>query len=195
MSRVTKPILPRAPGVLQVLPTLVHVQTHLDEDLSLAALARGAGQSPFQFHRRFRAALGETPKQYVDRLRLEWSAFRLVMHRASITTIALESGFRSPETYVRSFRRRFGMTPTAYRDRHRFVAPDREAKNRRRLEEVLDGYELSQTRVQEFADLHLAFIRHVGPYETVTDEYWDRLLRWWKRRRLPGVSHFPRYRT
>jgi AraC family transcriptional regulator len=177
------------PDALQVLPSLVHVQLHLEGDLSLAALARQAGQSPFQFHRRFKSAVGETPKQYVDRLRLEWSAFRLVMHRASIAAIAFECGYRDHETYARAFRRRFGTTPTAYRNRHRFTAPGAGAKGgkRDRLEELLEGYELSATRVQEFAQLHLAFIRHVGPYETVSDEYWHRLDEWWRRKRLPGL--------
>jgi len=189
MPRALRAESPRPPTALQVLPALVHVQTHLDDNLSLAALAGHAGQSPFQFHRRFKGAVGETPKQYVDRLRLEWSAFRLIMHRASITTIALECGFQNHETYARAFRRRFGTTPSAYRDRHRFTTPGaggREGK-RRRLEEQLEGYELSATRVQEFAELHLAFIRHLGPYETVTDEYWHRLDQWWRRRRLPGL--------
>ena len=182
----------QASKAAQVLPTLVHVQTHLEDDLSLAALARQAGMSPFQFHRRFRGAVGETPKQYVDRLRLEWSAFRLIMHRAGIAAIAFECGYRDHETYARAFRRRFGTTPTAYRDRHRFTTPGAGATGgkRRPLEELLEGCQLSATRVQEFSELHLAFIRHVGPYESVSDQLWHPLEEWWRRRRLPGRPIF-----
>jgi transcriptional regulator GlxA family with amidase domain len=53
---------PKTGGVVQLLSTLVHVQAHLEGDLSLAALARHAGLSPFQLARRFTAAVGETPK-------------------------------------------------------------------------------------------------------------------------------------
>jgi transcriptional regulator GlxA family with amidase domain len=55
----------------QLLPVLVLIQARLDEDLPLDRLARLAGLSRFHFLRQFRALTGETPKQYVLRLRLE----------------------------------------------------------------------------------------------------------------------------
>jgi AraC family transcriptional regulator len=184
--------MPDASKAEQVLPTLVHVQTHLEDDLSLAALARRAGMSAFQFHRRFRAAVGETPKRYVDRLRLEWSAFRLVMHRAGIAAIAFECGYQDHETFARAFRRRFGTTPTAYRNLHRFTTPGGGATGgkRRALDELVEGYQLSATRVQVFTELNLAFIRHTGPYESVSDQLWNHLGEWWRRRRFPGRPIF-----
>ena len=55
---------------------LVHIQAHLDEDLSLAVLSAKASLSPAHFQRTFQALIGETAKNYVARLRLERAAFR-----------------------------------------------------------------------------------------------------------------------
>ena len=62
---------------------LVHIQAHLDEDLSLDVLSAKASLSPAHFQRTFQALVGETPKNYVARLRLERAAFRLLIHNAT----------------------------------------------------------------------------------------------------------------
>jgi len=54
-----------------LLSTLVHIQTNLEDDLSLGMLAERVGFSTYHFHRLFRDALGEPVKEYVRRLRLE----------------------------------------------------------------------------------------------------------------------------
>src|SRR5215472_9971555 len=81
----------------------------------LRTLAAWAGASPFQLHRAFRAMVGESPKQYTLRLRLERAATRLVKRDASVLEVALGAGFRSHEVFTRAFSRRFGVTPNAYR--------------------------------------------------------------------------------
>ena len=94
---------------------LVHIQAHLDEDLSLDVLSAKASLSPAHFQRTFQALVGETPKNYVARLRLERAAFRLLIHDVTLLDIALDCGFQNHETFTRAFRRRFGMPPSSYR--------------------------------------------------------------------------------
>ena len=84
-------------------------------DLSLDALAARAGWSPFHFHRAFRKVVGETPKQYMLRLRLERAAARLATGSDPVVRIAADAGFASHEVFTRAFRRQFGLTPSAYR--------------------------------------------------------------------------------
>ena len=90
---------------------------HLDEDLSLTALADQAGLSAFHLHRMFSSAAGETPKQFTLRLRLARASAMLLTTGDSVLDIALACGFQSHEAFCRAFRRRFGMTPSAYRAR------------------------------------------------------------------------------
>ena len=59
--------------------------------------------------------VGETPKQYIQRLRLERAAARLISSNEAVLDVALASGFDSHEVFTRAFRRHFGRTPSAYR--------------------------------------------------------------------------------
>lgn len=76
----------------RMIPTLVHIQTHLDDDLKLEGLARLAGVTPSHFSRSFSAKVGESPRAYVERLRLERAAVLLVVRAASVLEIALDPG-------------------------------------------------------------------------------------------------------
>lgn len=90
---------------------------HDAQDQSLADLAARLGQSPSHAHRTLSSALGETPKEFTQRLRLDRAAGLLLTAKDTILDIALICGFESHEVFVRAFRRRFGMTPSAYRKR------------------------------------------------------------------------------
>ena len=105
----------RKAAIHRIVPALVHIQAHLDEDLSLDLLAGQVELSKFHFHRLFREATGETPKEYVDRLRLEWAALQLRMRRVTVLELALECGYRSHEAFTRAFRARYAMSPRDYR--------------------------------------------------------------------------------
>lgn len=174
---------------------LVHVQANLEEDLALGSLARLAGLSPFHFERQFSRLVGETVKQYTQRLRLERAAIRLLLHRSRVLDIALDCGFQGPETFTRAFRRRYGLSPRGYRQRG-FPRPPRPAPPPRTAR-PLDGAvtELSSTTLQSLEDLHLAFIRHTGPYEQVSETLWANLTTWARRHRIPepfillGIGH------
>jgi AraC family transcriptional regulator len=85
------------------------------KNVRLAHLAAETGQSPFHAHRGLRAVLGETPKHFTLRLRLDRAAAALISSNASILEIALDCGFESHEAFCRAFRRRFRVSPSAYR--------------------------------------------------------------------------------
>lgn len=171
-----------------LIPLLVHIQANLDQDLALAGLSRKAGLSPFHLQRLFKAVIGETPKEYTSRLRVERAAFRLLIHESSLLDIALECGFQNHETFIRAFRRRFGKSPRGYRkwmqgeavswNEHAHVLPD-----------AAQAFEISATKVIRLRPLHLAFRRHVGPYESVPESIFDELEQWaiaGPGRQLPG---------
>jgi AraC family transcriptional regulator len=98
-------------------PALSFARQNLGKNVALAELAAKTEQSLFHAHRTLRMALGETPKQFTLRLRIDHAAAALVGSRNSILDIALECGFENHETFCRAFRRRFGMSPSAYRKR------------------------------------------------------------------------------
>ena len=170
----------------KLLPLLVHIQAHLDGDLSLAALSRKAGLSPSYFHRLFKAAIGETPGDYVMRLRVERGAFRLLLHDARLVDVALDCGFQNHETFIRAFRRVLGKTPSEYREWIRRQVFERNHRGREASAEVGSAFELSPTKIVRLRSMHLAFLRYIGPYESVPATLFDALEQWAGQRRLPG---------
>src|SRR6185436_9811401 len=156
----------------RMLAVLVHIQEHLDDPLPLEELADVAHFSPFHFHRIFRGMVGESVKEHVRRLRLERAAHRLRFSGDRVTDIALEARYESHEAFTRAFRDMFGESPSAFRVRRRvaahgpapsgvhFAAEGELAGFRRVLRR---GAPLS-ARVEDLADVRVAFVRHLGAY-------------------------------
>jgi AraC family transcriptional regulator len=95
---------------------LVEVQSRLHTPIDLASMAEAFGASPSYFHRLFRDSTGETPRRYIERLRLERAALLLTMTAKTAAHIADSVGIARHETFSRSFRRRFGKSPSQFRE-------------------------------------------------------------------------------
>jgi transcriptional regulator GlxA family with amidase domain len=93
------------------------IQGHLDQDLSVEALAKKACLGARHFSRRFKDAFGTSPASFVENLRLGAARQRLSLANQAIESVAKSVGFRSPDAFRRAFERRFGINPTSYRKR------------------------------------------------------------------------------
>ncbi|WJH35783.1 AraC family transcriptional regulator [Paenibacillus sp. CC-CFT747] len=94
-----------------------YIESRLAEELTLGELARRACFSEFHFHRVFQALTGEPVMEYVRKRRLATAACRIAYTRDKLIDIALDSGFRSQETFIRAFKKLFHLTPGDYRRR------------------------------------------------------------------------------
>jgi transcriptional regulator GlxA family with amidase domain len=95
------------------------IADHLDEDLSVPALARRAAMSARHFARIFRTATGATPARYVERARVEAARRRLEESDEGVDAIAADCGFGTAETMRRAFLRGVHVAPSDYRRRFR----------------------------------------------------------------------------
>ncbi len=163
---------------------LIHIEAHLDQDLSAPAVARVAGLSASRFHRVFVAEIGDTPHEYVARLRLDRAAFYLATQEGPIADIAVAVGYETPETFTRAFARRFAATPSAYRAAAPVIAhiPAR----RPGFEQQAGEGVLSAVRAAELRSQPVAFLRHIGAYEDVDGSLFEALAAWSQGR--PGVT-------
>lgn len=84
----------------------------------LRELARFAGVSPFHLLRVFRTCFGETPHEYVSRLRIE-RAKRLLRAGHSVTNVCLEVGFSGLGSFSSRFKSAVGVSPSEYARRMR----------------------------------------------------------------------------
>lgn len=91
------------------------IEQHADEPLSLAALAREAGLSPFHLQRTFQAALGVSPREYADACRLKRLKGQLRAGQ-NVTRAMSDAGYGSSSRLYERTGPQLGMTPSAYRD-------------------------------------------------------------------------------
>ncbi len=92
-----------------------YIRAHLGADLAIGELAAQAGLSSFHFARVFRRETGETPHQYVTRLRLEEAARLLRSTDLTVLQIAIAVGYENASHFSVQFKRDYGVTPLAYR--------------------------------------------------------------------------------
>ena len=94
---------------------LEFVDAHLDQDITLHALARESGTSPFHFARMFKRRIGLAPHQFIVRRRMERAQTLLSDGDLSILEVSLQCGYSQQSHFAATFRRLVGMSPSAYR--------------------------------------------------------------------------------
>lgn len=169
----------RSTGIdARLLPVLLKLQAEPERRHSLRELAEIVSLSPNHFQRVFKRSVGESPKQYELRLRLERAAHYLLVFEEPVLRIALDAGFDSHEGFSRAFRRRFGVPPDSFRRHGEEAVRRRLGLGHSILDDPHRGFELSQPRIRRLAPMGVAFLRHVGPYEEVSDTLFAQLVVW-----------------
>ena len=92
-----------------------YIEAHLNEDVSLDAIAAAAGVSRFHLSRAFPLIAGHPLMRYVRARRLSEAARMLTGGANDILSVALETGYGSHEAFTRAFREHFGATPDTIR--------------------------------------------------------------------------------
>ncbi len=95
----------------------------LDQPVRLADAAGEACLSPFHYHRMFARAFGETPHDFVQRLRLDRARQLLASHHMPVTEVCLAVGYESLGSFSMLFRSRVGCSPVEYRRSIRRIFP------------------------------------------------------------------------
>jgi AraC family transcriptional regulator len=92
-----------------------YVEAHLDDRLTLNALASVACLSPYHFSRSFKQAKGVGPQRYVTQRRLDRAKNLMRRTNLPLALIAQEAGFADQSHLTSVFRREVGVTPGIYR--------------------------------------------------------------------------------
>jgi AraC-like DNA-binding protein len=94
------------------------------ERIPLERAAREACLSPFHFLRSFARVFGETPHEFVTRLRMDTAQRLLAAGELPVTEVCFEAGYTSLGTFSARFSARTGQAPSEYRRAaQRWVAP------------------------------------------------------------------------
>ncbi len=87
----------------------------LEQELTLADLSEEAELSPWHFLRAFREAFGETPHDFLTRVRLERAKELLTISTRPVTEICFDVGFNSLGSFSTLFRNQVGVSPAGFR--------------------------------------------------------------------------------
>lgn len=93
-----------------------YINLHLEEEVTLEALADMAGYSTYYLSKRFKREVGQTPKEYIRNQRLERAKFLLHTTTNSIQDISETLCFSSKSYFADAFHKSIGITPSEYRE-------------------------------------------------------------------------------
>lgn len=96
----------------------VWLANNYEQASPISHLVQETGLSDKALTRRFKAATGMTPIEYVIKLRVEESKQMLEASTASIEEIAEQVGYRDSSFFVKKFKSVVGLTPAQYRKKY-----------------------------------------------------------------------------
>ena len=76
-------------------------------------LVSGVSSTHSSFHRSFKRVTGDSPLQYLKKIRLDKAKGLLVHDNMSVNAAAYKVGYESPSQFSREFKRHFDMPPSA----------------------------------------------------------------------------------
>ena len=85
------------------------------EEFCLSSVARYSNMSPFHFLRTFKKTYGETPNEFLIRLRVEKAKKMLITENFSVSEVCERVGYASLGSFSSLFLKQVGMAPTLYR--------------------------------------------------------------------------------
>lgn len=190
--------------------TFDYIDSNLDKPLTLEELASVASFSRFHFSRIFHSIVGETPFQFIQRVRIEKAAMLLLTNRKmNISDIATKCGFSDLSVFSRNFKSCFGVSPTSYRanKKQNSNLSQTDSKSSQSEAKAVPYFcpELQTIKwrtnmklnksveIKELPKMTLAYIRHIGPYkgdDKLFEGLWNRLFAWAGPRGLIGGKDF-----
>jgi len=108
----------------QIGQALTLIQHQPEEPWTVESLACRVSLSRSAFSAKFKQLVGESPMQYVTRVRLTKAAALLRRDSATLVEVATSIGYDSEVAFSKAFRRYFGIAPGAYRQGRRLPQED-----------------------------------------------------------------------
>ena len=91
------------------------MEHHIHCKYTVAWSAKQSHLSYVQFYRRFKAAIGVSPKEYLLKLRMDKAKHLLLEKSANIREIAYVCGFENEYYFSSCFKKSVGLSPSEFR--------------------------------------------------------------------------------
>lgn len=156
-----------------------YILTHIGEPMRVDEIAEHCNFSKFHFSRLFKAETGEGVHEFIKRVKIEQSAFRLKVEQdRNITDISGDYGY-SASNYSSAFKQRYDISPIEFR---RSIL--RKSLQNPIFNHISDGmasFEECKSRIsiKHLPDYHVVYDRHKGSYKDLS-EHWGAFLEEYK---------------
>ncbi|WP_342415049.1 Ada metal-binding domain-containing protein [Paenibacillus sp. FSL R10-2782] len=114
-----QPHMDHSPYIRLVQTVVTFLVNHYKERLVLQNIADYAGVSPFYLDRIFKQETSETPRTYLEKIRVDKAAYLLKSTERANLEICYETGFQSPSNFYKAFRCLKQCSPSEYRKLNR----------------------------------------------------------------------------
>ena len=101
-------------GEKSIVNVISYIETHYAEKLSIDKLAKIAYMSKSYFSHSFKEIIGETPVEYINRLRISAAVKLVSMDNFSTHELAERLGFSSNSYFCYTFKKITGMSPRQF---------------------------------------------------------------------------------
>ena len=95
--------------------SLKFIHTNFNSHISVENLAKECYMSPSNFYKSFRTVTGETPIQYLKKIRLKKAKDMLIYNNKKASDVAQEVGYESVSQFSREFKRLYGQSPASFK--------------------------------------------------------------------------------
>ena len=95
-----------------------YIESNLDKKISVEKLSARFAIGRRHFDRRFISATGNTPLEYVQRVRIESAKKAFETTRKNVNEVMYEAGYSDVKAFREVFRRITGMSPLHYRNKY-----------------------------------------------------------------------------
>ncbi|MBD8387256.1 GyrI-like domain-containing protein [Dysgonomonas sp. BGC7] len=175
-----------------------YIGQNLDKTIDLSMMADIASFSPYHFHRIFTFITGETPNNFVSRIKLERAAVLLQDRpKTSISEIAFQCGFINISSFSRAFKSFFGVSAKEFRQLSKAIyikngirysknckPISKIGKNVQHINDQICSVELNEIiimdtkiEIKQMPELKLIYCRHMGAFNMIGQAY-EKLFRW-----------------
>lgn len=110
-----RPVEVESPSERQLMRISALIEENMDDpDLNVGALAEKSGIGTKQLYRLIKKYVGDTPVDYIRKMRLRKAAMLLEQHKLTVSEIMYMVGFSTPSYFSKCFQAEYGCTPGDY---------------------------------------------------------------------------------
>ncbi len=88
------------------------LQNNYNQSLDISSIARFAGMGNSTLHHAFEKIVGQSPIQYLKKIRLHQARLMIVSNGLGASEAAYNVGYNNPSQFSREFKRQFGLPPS-----------------------------------------------------------------------------------